>query len=90
MISGPDEKISHFDPVNKAMSFPESSQGLIARQNKFFKTFLPFNFIKCLTFNNISWWQKMSAALRALSWDMMQDIKRNLDGNVAISLEVAV
>lgn len=54
MFPEPDEKISHSAPVNKAMSFPESSQGLIARQNKFFKTFLPFNFIKCLTFNNIS------------------------------------
>lgn len=54
MFSDADEKISHSDPVNKATSFPESSQGLIARQNKFFKTFLPFNFIKCLTFNNIS------------------------------------
>lgn len=54
MFSEPDEKISHSPPVNKVMNFPESSQGLIARQNKFFKTFLPFNFIKCLTFNNIS------------------------------------
>lgn len=90
MFWDPDENISHSDPVNKAMSFPESSQGLIARQNKVFKTFLPFNFIKCLTFNNISWWQKMSAAPCAVSWNMMQDIKRNLDGNVAISLEVVV
>lgn len=68
-------KIAHSDPVNKAVSFPEPSQGLVARQNKFFKTFLPFNFIKCLAFTNISRWQRMSPALCAVSWNMKQDIK---------------
>jgi hypothetical protein len=54
MFSETDGKISPPEPVNKAMNFPETSYGLIARQNKLFKTFLPFNFIKYLTFNNIS------------------------------------
>lgn len=53
MFSETDKKIPHSDPVNRAVSFLEPSQELIARQNKFFKSFLPFNFIKCLTFNNI-------------------------------------
>jgi hypothetical protein len=53
-ILKPDKKHFPSDPVNKAMSFPEPSQRLIARQNKLFKTFLPFNFIKCLTFSSIS------------------------------------
>lgn len=54
VISETDRKISPSDPVNKAMSFPELSQRLIAWQNKLFKTFLPFDFIKCLTFSSIS------------------------------------
>ena len=53
MFPEPDRKISYSDSVSKGVSFSKPSRGLIARQNKFFKTFLPFNFIKCLTFNNI-------------------------------------
>lgn len=45
MFSESDKKIYYFDPVNKAMSFPELSQGLIARQNKFLKTFCPLTLL---------------------------------------------
>lgn len=45
VISETDKKISPSDPVNKAMSFPELSQRLIAWQNKLFKTFCPLTLL---------------------------------------------
>lgn len=49
--------------------------------------FLPFLFIKCLTFSKISWWNMMSLTTCTVWWNMMQNLIQNLNWNIAISLD---